>query len=223
MERPVHQIGGVVEALCTRTVAEQQAALDDYFTPDAFFIHPLCRVPSFSGFNALGKEINSLWFLKYVYQWYRILSPHIDLTIDSVAFDQRNSLLYLTMRQTFTLWFIPFSLWQAHVKLVTVITLEHHPVDQDGHLLPNADTRIAPGDQTVSTRWFIKGQEDHYQLEEWIKFIAPFGASLVWKTFQLWNTWLCWLGVIFLFPVTWVHDYLLQNAPLWGKKTVKKQ
>ncbi|KAK9422705.1 hypothetical protein SUNI508_00568 [Seiridium unicorne] len=221
MDHPVHQIGGIVDSLCTRTIAEQQAALNDYFTPDAFFVHPLCRVPSFSGFEVLGTEINSLWLLKYVYQWYRILSPHIDLTVDSAVFDQRTSLLYLTMRQTFTLWFIPFSLWQAHVKLVTVLTLVNRPVDQDGHMLPN-NSPIAPGDQTISTRWFIKGQEDHYQMEEWLKFIAPFGASLVWQSWQLFATALCWLGVVFLWPVTSVHDYLTHHASQWGKKAAKK-
>ncbi|KAH6659492.1 hypothetical protein BKA67DRAFT_15603 [Truncatella angustata] len=222
MDHPVHQIGGVIEALCTQTIAEQQAALDDYFTPDAFFVHPLCRVPSFSGTKVLGTEINSLWLLKYIYQWYRVLSPHIDLTIESTVFDQKANLLYLTMRQTFTLWFVPFSLWQAHVKLVTVCTLVNLPVNQDGRMLLN-NGQTAPGDQTVATRWFIKGQEDHYQLEEWLKFIAPFGASLVWKFLQLWNTALCWLGVLFLWPVTSIHDYLTREAPRWGKKAVKEQ
>ncbi|KAK6202128.1 hypothetical protein LQW54_008997 [Pestalotiopsis sp. IQ-011] len=220
MDRPAAQIRGIVRDLCTQTIEDQQDALDQYFTPDAFFIHPLCRVPSFST-KVLGHELNSLSFLKYIFQWYRILSPHIDLTVDSAVMDAHNGLLYLTIRQTFTLWFVPLSLWQANVKLVTVLTLDKRPVDGEGRLL-KTNGSVSSGDQTAKSLWFIKGQEDHYQMEEWLKFIAPFGASVVWQAFQLFATYLCWLGVMFLWPVTSVHDYIFRNREADGKQIVKR-
>ncbi|KAI0159225.1 hypothetical protein BJ166DRAFT_325555 [Pestalotiopsis sp. NC0098] len=220
MDRPTAQIRGIVRDLCTQTIEDQQDALDQYFTPDAFFIHPLCRVPSFST-KVFGYELNSLSFLKYIFQWYRILSPHIDLTVDSAVMDAHNSLLYLTIRQTFTLWFVPLSLWQANVKLVTVLTLDKRPVDGEGRLL-KTNGSVSSADQTVNSLWFIKGQEDHYQMEEWLKFIAPFGASVVWQAFQLFATYLCWLGVMFLWPVTSVHDYVFRNREADGKQMVKR-
>ncbi len=139
------------------------------------------------------------------------------------VFDKRASLLYLTIRQTFTLWFVPFSLWQANVKLVTVIDLALLPVEDDHidehspprTLVARAGAETAAEDYqddgknknsgndhngydtsaTMRTRFFIRGQEDHYHMEEWIKFVAPWGASLLWVAWQLFATFLCALGV----------------------------
>ncbi|KAF7520975.1 hypothetical protein G7054_g12606 [Neopestalotiopsis clavispora] len=224
MDIPTAEIHGIVRALCTESLADQQRALDQYFTPDAFFIHPLCRVPSFST-RALGFELNSLSLLRYIFLWYRFLSPHIDLTVDSAVMDTNNSLLYLTIRQTFTLWFIPFSLWQAHVKLVTVLTLVERPVDSKGSPVTDANgvqvQSVGPNDKSL---WFIKGQEDHYQMEEWLKFIAPFGASLLWQAWQLFATYLCWLGVICLWPFAAAVGHLnREGLGSDSRKATKKQ
>lgn len=51
----------------------------------------------------------------------KVLSPKIDLEIESAVFDQRSSLLYLTISQVFSVWFIPFH--KAPVRLVTVLHL----------------------------------------------------------------------------------------------------
>ncbi|KAI0132532.1 hypothetical protein BJ170DRAFT_680413 [Xylariales sp. AK1849] len=217
MDRPVHQIGGIIGALCQGTKDEQKRALDEYFTPDAYFIHPFCRVPSFTfKLPFVDEQITSRWLITFVYQWYRILSPHIDIKIDSTVFDQRSQLLYLSMHQVFTLWFIPFSLWQAHVRLVTVLKLESLPMDKHGHALINGSP-AAPG-EPIPTRYFVAGQEDHYQVDEWLKFIAPWGASLLWYAWQIFATFLCTIGVAIFWPVTTIYDQLLQK---WGKPAKK--
>jgi hypothetical protein len=62
---------------------EQRDALEAYFLPDAFFIHPLCRVPNFSRFDlpVIG-DINSRWVIWMIYRWYKILSPRIILDVE---------------------------------------------------------------------------------------------------------------------------------------------
>jgi len=51
----------------------------------------------------------------------KILSPKIDLQVESTVFDQRANLLYVTIRQTFSIWFLPFH--KSPVHLVTVLHL----------------------------------------------------------------------------------------------------
>ncbi|RYP54660.1 hypothetical protein DL768_000596 [Monosporascus sp. mg162] len=218
MDHPVREIPGIITALTQGNSEEQAKALEDYFLPDAYFVHPLCRVPSFGDraipfpFSLLTlptRTLNSRWLVLMIYNWYRILSPKILFTIDSVVFDRRASLLYLTMRQTFTLWFVPFDLWQAKdVKLVTVLELALLPVGEDGRPLSlsraaAADDGHRQQDQDRS-RFFIRGQEDHYHVEEWLKFIAPWGGNLLWIAGQLFATLVCAVGVA-LWPVTLVR------------------
>lgn len=138
-----------------------------------------------------------------------------------IVFDQRANLLYLTIHQVFTVWFVPFSLWQSHVKLVTVLKLDSLPHDEEGHALIDGNG-IAPGDRGIHSRYFIRSQEDLYQVNEFLKFIAPWGASFVWFGWQLFATILCALGVLLFWPVTTLHEYLSNQAPQWGK-SVKKQ
>lgn len=119
------------------------------------------------------------------------------------------------MRQTFTLWFVPFDLWQANVKLVTVLDLAPLPVD-GGDNRPRAlagdgnsnaqgsssstdhhhDNDASAAPPPPRTRFFVRGQEDHYQVEEWLKFVAPWGASLLWVAWQLVATCVCAFGVL---------------------------
>jgi hypothetical protein len=107
-----------------------------------------------------------------------------------LALDSQTNIVYATIRQTFTIWLVPFSLWQANVRFVCVLQLEKRLVN------------IVEGEE----RWFIRGQEDHYQVNEFLKFIAPFGASVVYWLWQLFATILCAIGVAFLWPVTSVYE-----------------
>ncbi|EXJ89486.1 hypothetical protein A1O3_02553 [Capronia epimyces CBS 606.96] len=116
MDDPVAEIPRIIRTLCTASPAIQRSTIDTYFTPTASFTHPFCRTGSFAG---------SIWLIMMIYRWYKILSPHIDICVDSVAFDKENLLLYVSMHQNFKLWVVPF--YNAPVKLVTVLQLTTDP------------------------------------------------------------------------------------------------
>lgn len=66
--------------------SEQKEALETYFAPNASFVHPFCRVSSFTNVSVpLVGEINSRWVIWMIYRWYKILSPKILLTVNSVG------------------------------------------------------------------------------------------------------------------------------------------
>lgn len=80
------EIAGVITSLTCGTPDEQKATLGSYFLPNASFSHPFCRVPSFSkGAIPLASDIDSLWVILGIYRWYRSLSPHIDIKVDSAG------------------------------------------------------------------------------------------------------------------------------------------
>ncbi|OTA93013.1 hypothetical protein M434DRAFT_73844 [Hypoxylon sp. CO27-5] len=216
MDDPEEQISQVILNLTVHSRQDQQQALLDYFLPNAYFIHPFCRVPSFSTFKIpyTNHVVNSRRLIAWIYQWYRILSPNIRLEVDSTSFDKKHNLLYATIHQTFTIWIVPFSLWQANVKLVTVLELQRLPVDARNKPILGAKEDSDKDDLTLSKqpskRYFIKGQEDHYQVDEFLKFVAPWGVSLLWVAWQLYATFFCAVGV-FLFrkPMVVVRERIL--------------
>ncbi|KAI1409674.1 hypothetical protein F5Y13DRAFT_203329 [Hypoxylon sp. FL1857] len=216
MDNPEDQIGQIIHNLTIHSRQDQQQALRDYFLPDAYFIHPFCRVPSFGTFKVpyTNQILNSRRLISWIYQWYRILSPDIKLEIDSTSFDKRHCLLYATIHQTFTIWLVPFSLWQANVKLVTVLELERLPVDAQNRPILGGNSSSANDDLKLSKqptkRYFIKGQEDHYQVDEFLKFIAPWGASLLWVAWQFYATLFCAVGVfVFRKPTVVLRERIL--------------
>lgn len=91
MENPEEEISGVIRSLTTGTRNEQADALNAFFLPDAYFVHPFCRVPSFDSteirvpFTNLSWIINSRLLISFVYQWYKIMSPKISLEVDSTC------------------------------------------------------------------------------------------------------------------------------------------
>ncbi|XXG98557.1 hypothetical protein Hte_004882 [Hypoxylon texense] len=213
MDVPESQVPYIIRSLTQSTREDQRRVLEKYFLPNAYFIHPFCRVPSFGDKKIpfTNQSVNSLWFVFFIYQWYRILSPKIELDINSVAFDKKQNLLYVTLHQTFTLWIVPFSLWQANVKLVTVLNLEHLPVGPDGKpVLDAAPSATDANSDLYPKRYFIKGQEDNYQVEDFLKFIAPWGASMLWTIWQLFATLVCVVGVTLLrVPLAWFRENVL--------------
>ena len=76
MDDPVAEIADVITTLCTAEFEVQQRAVDKYFTENAQFIHPFCRTIQVS---------NSNWIIKKIYAWYKILSPRIDVNVDSIG------------------------------------------------------------------------------------------------------------------------------------------
>ncbi|KAJ4300324.1 hypothetical protein N0V88_002997 [Collariella sp. IMI 366227] len=60
-----------------------------------------------------------------IFSRYKIMSPKIELEIESCAFDERANLIYLKIFQVFSIWLIPF--YRAPVNLVTVLHLTSKP------------------------------------------------------------------------------------------------
>ncbi|KAK0751129.1 hypothetical protein B0T18DRAFT_401814 [Schizothecium vesticola] len=252
MEHPVKDIRNVLRSLTQGSPEEQHDAITRYFTPSASFIHPFCRVPSFSDIRVpfSGGTINSRALILAIYKWYKILSPRVDIEIESTVFDERANLLYLTAHQTFSLWFLPFHQARA-VRLVTVLHLVAEPLLPNGvhPTLPSpiattplgeapaeptfaevASTAVDTSDvvdaatgkperrlaQAASTttavsvggggsegggRYRIDKQEDLYQVNEFLKFVAMTPGAVVYGWWQLFSTALCILGVLLLGPV----------------------
>lgn len=279
----VKDIRHVLRSLTQGSPSEQHDAVTRYFTPSASFIHPFCRVPSFSDtpvpFSG-GLSLNSRTLILAIYKWYKILSPRIDIEIESTGtssppfprnqetnppppqkkvFDQRANLLYLTAHQTFSLWFLPF--YQARaVRLVTVLHLVPEPLLPNGvdHHSPSpsatttplgeapeeptfaevasaaVDTsdvvdaatgkperRLAqPASNTAAVsvgggggrRYRIDKQEDLYQVNEFLKFVAMTPGAVVFGWWQVFSTVLCLLGVLLLGPVVRVLGLEGQQA-----------
>jgi hypothetical protein len=82
----VKEIGGVIKSLTQGSPDVQESTLREYFLPNASFSHPYCRVPSISkGQIPLAGGLESIQLILAIYRWYRTLSPHIDLKVDSAG------------------------------------------------------------------------------------------------------------------------------------------
>ncbi|RKU46811.1 hypothetical protein DL546_007554 [Coniochaeta pulveracea] len=231
MEKPTAEIESVVRALAQGSPNEQRDALETYFLPDAEFVHPFCRVPAFSHLRLpfLG-TINSRDLIHSIFQWYRFMSPRIDLTIDSILMDENKKTLYLAMHQRFALWIIPF--YAARVHMVTVLHLaeEQERILVPGGGLPsyaqaaasrqpllsgsrkdpavtfdgNSATHVEPEPQPRK-KYYIAKQEDLYQVSEWIKFLVPFGiGNAMVSGYMLLVTMFCVMGSLVTLPIVYI-------------------
>ncbi|KAF3767593.1 hypothetical protein M406DRAFT_29134, partial [Cryphonectria parasitica EP155] len=180
------EIRQVVRSLCQGTADEQRRTLDRYFTRDASFVHPFCAVPHFDGVRVplLGGRLSSRDVVRGIFQWYRMLSPRIDIEIDSVLHDEARDKIYLDIRQTFSVWFIP--MYHAHVRLVTILDLvrDETPTrssrgNDDNDYEKEKDTPSGP------RQWKIAKQEDLYQVNEFLRFAGPTPLPFLWLLFQL--------------------------------------
>ncbi|KAF5233891.1 hypothetical protein FANTH_12398 [Fusarium anthophilum] len=213
MEHPVKEIGGVIKSLTQGSPDVQESTLREYFLPNASFSHPYCRVPSISkGQIPLAGGLESIQLILAIYRWYRTLSPHIDLKVDSAAFDQKSGLLYVSIRQTFALWFIP--LYKAPVKLVSVLQLTQ--------LSPESSSEDEGSEDSMprrqNPRYYIASQEDLYPVNDCIQFLCPGLGPFLWTIWQLYSTWLCVMGSLLFLPVY----FLLNGTPSKTKKKLPK-
>jgi hypothetical protein len=128
--------------------------------------------------------------------------------------------MYVSVRQVFRLWFVPF--YKAPVKLVTVLQLVQGQAHADGSFacrsLTDSNGKSKSSEDTSANHederngepdkplYWIQSQNDLYQTTEWIKFIAPWGfgvlAVVLWQFFA---TTLCVLGVKAWNSVSWLR------------------
>ena len=102
-----------------------------------------------------------------------------------IVYDQKQQILYCTITQLFSIWFVPF--YKSHVKLVTVLHLKHE------------------GD-----KYYIESQEDLYQINELVKFFWPGGATIL-TVLQWIATVNCVIAALLLAPFTWVEQGVANN------------
>lgn len=181
MDSPTTEISQVVHQLTQTSPSTQRSTILTYFTPNASFTHPFCRTGSWF----YSPTVNSRLLILYVYRWYKILSPRIDISVNSVAYDAANLTLYLHISQTFRIWFVPF--YAAPVDLVTVLKL------------------VREGE---GRKYFIKSQEDFYQTTGFARFAIPFGGHLLMIAWQFIAMMLCMLGVVVFYPQTVLEERL---------------
>lgn len=98
------------------------------------------------------------------------------------AFDKPNLTLYVQIFQIFSIWVVPF--YSAPVHLTTVIILERSGGDG---------------------KYYIAAQNDLYQVDQFVKFVAPGAWILVW-VWQFVATFFCGLGALIAWPITWAEE-----------------
>ncbi|KAL9053427.1 MAG: hypothetical protein Q9162_004797 [Coniocarpon cinnabarinum] len=192
MDDPINDIEPVIRALTQSPPSVQRTALHKYFTSDAEFIHPFCRTGSFD---------NSRFLIQAIYRWYKIMSPNIELDVKSIgvpgvlppsyqpilirgsAYDQQNLILYVTIFQVFSIFFVPF--FKAPVELTTVLKLK----------------------KASNNKYYIASQNDLYQTDQFFKFFSwPFGSIFV-TTFQLLSTLVCVVAAVAFWPISWWEEH----------------
>lgn len=161
------------------------------------------------------------------------------LTSIYTVLDRARDKIFLDIRQTFSVWFIPR--YHAHVRLVTVLDLvacdpsrhedgEPLAIKQDSEYdngNNNDDNEYDDDDNKNSgekpaarrrrrpTLWRIARQEDLYQVNEFLKFVGPFWWCLwrvLWFPFQLAATAVC----VFLSLFVALSPWAFQKDPAAG-------
>ncbi|KAH9840853.1 uncharacterized protein C8Q71DRAFT_721308 [Rhodofomes roseus] len=111
-----------------------------------------------------------------VYQWYRVLSPHLRVHVNNVVYDAARNEIYAEVVQRFHIrWNVLMP--AAESRLITHITLRE---------LPHA----APAGKPL---YVIAAQEDFYHPEDLLAFVAPLLVPLLLALLLL-GTWACVLG-----------------------------
>ncbi|KAK6349662.1 hypothetical protein TWF696_005941 [Orbilia brochopaga] len=115
MENPVEEISSVIQNLTsTKTpysLKVLESTLNEYFTSDASFAHPLCAIPP---------APNSREYILGIYQWYKVLFVNVELEVLSIDFEQPSNKLYVGVRQACTFRYFKRT---ATVELLTALSL----------------------------------------------------------------------------------------------------
>ncbi|KAG5916857.1 hypothetical protein E4U42_007468 [Claviceps africana] len=197
MEHPVREIASVITTLTTGSPRQQQDVLDEYFLPNASFLHPICYVPSFTKgrLAPLAPSIDSRWVILCIYRWYRTMSPTIDIGVDSAVFDQKTGQLFVNIHQTFSIFFLP--LYSARVRLLTVLHLEQRTswspdaTVSRAAIVESREPAPLSGPGQERAKYYIALQEDFYQADDFAQFVVPRVGRYLWCAWQLFSSLLC--------------------------------
>lgn len=130
-------------------------------------------------------------------------------------FDEKSGLLYVSLRQTFSLWFFP--LYKAPVRLVSVLQLtqcnvNEHIVQSDTfETLPAAHRRNL---RVARPKYFIASQEDLYPVNDSLRLLVPGLGPMLLFAWQLYSLWLCVMSSMVLLPLY----LILKKKPKKGVK-----
>ncbi|TFK38407.1 hypothetical protein BDQ12DRAFT_630883 [Crucibulum laeve] len=140
MQNPAKEITSVVLQLtATSSPDVQKATIERYMTSDVGFRHPVCSITP---------GPNSRDGLLGIYQWYRVLSPKIDIKVESIVFDAEKCVIYLEAVQWFRLFFLPIR--PAPSRLVIRLTLRKE-----------------------NELYYISLQEDFYHTDDFMALLLP--------------------------------------------------
>jgi hypothetical protein len=110
-------------------------------------------------------------------------------------------ILFLNITQLFSLWFVPFH--HANVTLTTELYLTR-PLN--------------------SSKYYIKAQNDLYQNDQLLRFMAPFGvAELFVHLWQYSSTLMCLLGAFLLAPATKLQQNWIEKTEANGPIDVEEE
>lgn len=114
-----------------------------------------------------------------IYRWYHFLSPHTLVNVESIAFDEANLILYATVRQVFRMR------WTHFLKSDVRLTVKLGLVEREG-------------------KYYIVSQEDLYQTDQFLRFLAPLGVLIaVVRMLQVLVALGCAVCVAVIVPVEW--------------------
>ncbi|KAH9961938.1 hypothetical protein BC827DRAFT_247474 [Russula dissimulans] len=133
MEHPEEDIRKVLKLFTMAASPEiQQAAVQKYFTTDASFRHPIFSV---------SPATNSREGVLGIYQWYRITSAHLELSVNKITYDAGNSTLFLDTSLVSRMRFSPFP--PARISVLTRIILQE---EAGRHYIASLEDFIHPAD-----------------------------------------------------------------------------
>lgn len=228
MENPLQEITDIIHTLTQATPSQQKEAVYRYLMPTATFTHPFCATGSWSITVPLLGQFDSRWAALQIYQWYKIMSPRIDLEVLSVTYNEEKLRLYVDIHQHFRLWVVPF--YDANVHLTTVLQLAEGDESGPSSALQTKRPPKTPSEKPWSYAavadpdrpsngepkklYYITSQNDLYQTDEFIKFLIPWGVgeTLI-VAWMFYATFLSILGSVFLFPFTWYRERSLVDVP----------
>ncbi|GAA98701.1 uncharacterized protein L969DRAFT_91377 [Mixia osmundae IAM 14324] len=113
MDDPAREVSSVIESLLAAPSPDRlNETLQQYYTSDAAFEHPLCRVAS---------RPQSIKAIANIYLWYHTIADVVKTDVKSVAFDEANSRLYLDVTRIVNLRITPFK--PVRLRLIIVLNL----------------------------------------------------------------------------------------------------